>query len=417
MSDIITKRDAIELSKKHADILPVVEIHVLQSVCGALFNRDFNNRQKIISYGGRTRARFSSASALHDIRFEAESDENIHTRMLPMMIKSALYQQGGVDEKTLKIECDITDSLFSKEKKEKKSTEDAEKKAAKCSTQKMTSQVIDVDQYTLHKYIEAIKTAANNTKDDSKASLAKAKKKVDEIMNTSSTDRPISEVTALYGRMATDQTYSTVYSPLLVSHAFSIDEYANDYDDFTAVDDYLLKTGIVLTDDGVSKNTGSAHMNTSDISANTYYRYAGISQVILFENLCIGKSIEQVPEIIQKTYDCTAHFAKKFITTLPSAKQTRNFAHTMPDAVYIDKGCRIQGITAADRFEKAVTPVANKSICDIGVEHLQKFAYDSVYGAFAYQELSGQYWLSDKYDAPEGLKSASLRDMAEIVRP
>lgn len=398
----MTREEAHALAEKYADKLPLIEVHELHTPVGSLLNRDFNNRQKTIHYGDELRGRYSSASLLHDIRFAMEDEQNIHTRMLPTMLQDELSGQNEADAELLEIEKAIAVSLFSK---------DVKKPVAN------TEQILDIDQSTIAAYVNAIKEAAEKVKAGS-VKVDKAAEEVKKTMIATSGDRPLSAVTALFGRMAADQTFSTVYSALLISHGFTIDSYKSDYDDYTAVDDLLLKSGIMLVDDdGNGKKSGAAYMDTADISANVYYRYGAIVQNILFENLCVGQPADRTEELLEKTYNISADFLERFISALPSAKQTRNFARSMPDAVYIDKGCRMGAYTAANRFARPIHATKDKSICDIGVERLQKFAHDSVHGSFVDRELTGQYWLSDIYDAPEGLCASSFRDLDKIVRP
>ena len=291
----------------------------------------------MLHYGGTLRGRFTSQAVLHDIRFGMETEHDVHTKYLPEMVKNAVKEKAAEDEETLQTGLKLVSQVFSSDKENKKK-KDVDVEVANDAKVLKTEQIIDVDRFTVDAYAETIIAMAKEVNAGAEK-LQDAAKGVVKAMTTSSKDRPLSDVTALFARMSSDQTYSTVISPLMVSHAFTIDPYANDYDDYTAVDDYLLKSGIIVTDDdGCEINSGAAHMGSVDISANTYYRYCSICQTILFENLCVGKPFDAVDELIEKTYKLTAYFAKQFISSLPSAKQTRNFAKTMPDAVYIDKG-------------------------------------------------------------------------------
>ena len=413
-NSIMTKKDAINVSKEKAAILPLVEVHVLHTVAGALLNRDFNNRQKVLHYGGTLRARFSSASVLHNIRFDMETELDVHTKYMPVLIKNALRE---ADDELLDTELKIVDQLFATKKKKKDDTDAAETAdTTDLDSALKTAQIIDVDHYTVARYVEEIAAVAKDVANKT-VKVADAGKIVSKAMSDRSQDRPVSDVTALFGRMSSDQTFSTICSPLMVSHAISIDPYENDYDDFTAIDDYLLKSGIVVTDDdGKGINSGAAHMASSDISGNTYYRYCCINQVGLLENLCIGKPFDAVDDLVEKTYQLTALFVKRFITALPSAKETRNFVRTTPDAVYIDKGLSMEGISAASVYEKAVTARDGKSIAEIGVDRLKKFADMSVNGSFVDRELTGQYWMSDRFDAPEDVSAIKYKDIDAIVR-
>ncbi len=411
----MTSRDAVNLSKKYADRLPLLEVHMLHTSSCSLMNRDFNNRQKVITYGGVERARFSSQSVLHDIRFKAEDEYNVHTRMLPLMLKNLLKEwadENEVDEKALKTAYKIVDSCFAKDAKDATNVTEIFK----------SKQVIDVDQYTLEEYAAAVKTAVGMMLDKENADVTnptQASKKVAEILATTSATRSLSDVTALFGRMATDSTFSTVYSPLLVSHAFSVDAYENDFDDRTATDDYSALTGIKLKDDdGNDKQTGAGFMDTRDISSNTYYRYMAIEQVKLFENLCIGKpnDEESIEKSIEKTYELSARMVREFCKALPSANKTRMQTMTEPDVVYIQKG-RPMAVTAANYFEKPVKKTDDLSPRDMAVERLKAFANNSVHGCFADYDIQGQYWLSNMYPAPDNMEKATYHDFEEIVKP
>lgn len=414
---IMSKKDAIKLSEQMTSELPLIELHILHTVSGALLNRDFNNRQKVLNYGGTLRGRFSSASVLHNIRLDMETEQDTHTRFLPELIKKSL-EEGKTDDNAYDVELKIIEDLFP-QKKDKKSKDDKDNNSEdiRIASTLMTDQILDVDRHTLKRYAEEIENAAELVL-NKKAKIEEVTKTIQKNMTASSTDRPLSDVTALFGRMSADQTFSTVYSPIMVSHAFTIDAYKNNFDDYIASDDYLIKSGFVLTDDdGRGKNAGAAYMDTSDISANTYYRCGIISQRLLFQNLCIGKPFSAVDDIKEKTYKLTAYFAKHFIGALPTAMQTRKFTRTVPDAVYIDKAPDTQGISAANIYENAVYASKDKSICDIGVDRLKKFMQDSVQGCFVERELTGQYWMSDKYAAPEGISTISYKDLETIVRP
>lgn len=427
-SNIMTKKDAIRISKEKLNELPLVEVHILHTAAGALLNRDFNNRQKVLHYGGTLRSRFSSQSVLHNIRFNMETEQNVHTKYMPTMIKNMLTE-AETDKNLLKTELKLVDQIFSAKKTKEDSEEDEtasnttakkeSKSTAKENAVVKTSQVIDVDSYTLACYVKEIISAAKNVADKTmKMKIADAGKAVSKAMTDSSKDRPLSDVTALFGRMSSDQTFSTVYSPLMISHAISIDAYANDYDDYTALDDYIIKEDLIVTDDdGKSVNSGAAHLASSDISGNTYYRYCGINQAGLFQNLCIGKPFDSVDDLLEKTYQLTALFIKRFILSLPTAKETRNFARTVPDAVYIDKGPAMDAISAVNIYKNVVVAKNGKSSADLGVERLRKFADDSVNGSFVDRELTGQYWMSDEYDAPQNIPKIKYKDLDMIVRP
>lgn len=421
MSYIMTERDAIEMGKKYRGKLPIIEIHSIQPIGPGLLNRDFNDRQKVITVGGDVRARFSSASVLHGIRFEREGEYDVHTRMMPKVIKDhlkRLAEQEGTDQDTLKFEMDVVNQYFSKKSEKKKNTKDEDNDSVEpvnVTDILATSQIIDMDRYTLGAIIDAIKEEA---KKGDRLTAAKAATAVKKVLEESRDSRPLSEVTAIFGRMATDQTFSTVYSPISMSHAFSIDKYAGDTDDRTAVDDYHDIAQFTPKDeDGVGKNSGAGFMDTRDIGFPTFYRYAAIEEVKLFENLCIGRSTDDIDEILEKTYKLTAELMQDLITAIPTACKTRCASYGIPEAVYIDKVAAGGFRTASTKFHKTVKNENDKQILDIGVERLQKFAWNCMHGPFNFRDITGQYWISEDFDTPDEMEVITCGDYDRIVRP
>ena len=117
---IMKKEDAIRISKEKAHLLPLVEIHMLHTVAGALLNRDFNNRHKVLHYGGTLRGRFTSQAVLHDIRFGMETEQDVHTKYLPEMVKNAVKEKAAEDEKVLQTGLKLVSQVFSSVKENKK---------------------------------------------------------------------------------------------------------------------------------------------------------------------------------------------------------------------------------------------------------------------------------------------------------
>ena len=89
MSSIRNIADNLQNSGK----LPLVEVHILRSTGGEMYNRGFNGRHKTLTGGGTVRNRFSSQSEKHAIRYQWEDRLNTRTRLLPEIVRQEVKNQ------------------------------------------------------------------------------------------------------------------------------------------------------------------------------------------------------------------------------------------------------------------------------------------------------------------------------------
>ena len=198
-----------------------------------------------------------------------------------------------------------------------------------------------------------------------------------------------------------------------MNHAYSVNPVAGDYDDFTAVDDYAEKMGIVISDEDAEKSgqkLGAGMMQTTDIASNVYYQYASVCERILFENLCQGRDFDD------KTNEITVRFVKDFIFTLPGAKQNSNASYGLPTCVYITVGTKVFPMTMDSAYEKTIIGTEESSVADQAVARMLKAVEQAHDGAFAVNSYAGQYWMSDRDDAiPDYLQKIAVKDLADVL--
>lgn len=404
MSSIRNVADNLQNSGK----LPLVEVHILRPTGGEMYNRGFNGRHKTLTVGGTVRNRFSSQSDKHAIRYQWEDRLNTRTRLLPEIVRQEVKNQlGEASEEEMDFADGLVDALFSSQTKKKK------------GIGLTTAQVHALSEYDVKAITDAVVGEARNpSRKNPSASAAELRAELEK----SAGDRKLDVVTALFGRMSTESLLSTVYSAVQMNHAYSVNPVSGDYDDFTAVDDYAEKMGIVISDEDAEKSgqkIGAGMMQTTDIASNVYYQYASVCERILFENLCKGRNIDDpavIQSILQATKKNTARFVRDFIFTLPGAKQNSNASYGLPTCVYITVGTKVYPMTMDRVYEKAVIGTEESSVADQAVARMLRAVGQAHNGAFAVNGYSGQYWISDRNDAiPDYVKKATVKDLMEIL--
>lgn len=263
-----------------------IDLHVIQTVPPSCVNRDDTGSPKTARYGGVTRARVSSQAWKRAMRrnfrfyFDEEklgdltkylsekiakeirkldasiSEENALSMGKDAFLKGLNFQKAKKKEKT-----DIPDALFFMGNKQAK---------------------------------ELAKLAIN--KENGKTKYGDALKK----------EPPLDAI--LFGRMVADEPDLSYDACAQVAHSISTHEVHNEFDFFSAIDDYSGK---------------SAHISSSEFNSSTLYRYATVNVKELY-----GQLGEDTPAVVRG-------FAEAFICSMPTGKQNSFANRTLPDAVYV----------------------------------------------------------------------------------
>ena len=400
-NEVIKKAEELQDAGK----LPDYSIDILRPIGPSLLNRGFDNKAKTVVIGGVPRITISSQCRKYSIRKNSVERNAYHTSGIVKLVCDRLESEGS-DEAYIESVTKLLKNVFA--------GKDNKKYGYK------TSLIYAVGEEDINAVIKAVKDALPKTTDDEKE-IKKAADEVKMKLTAEAESRALSENVALFGRMSTDPVFSTVYGAVNMGRSYSVDEYAMDTDDWSAVDDYMKAFN--FADDTEQKQSGSANLGTTDIASNTMYEYAVVSTKILFENLMRGKDVNNEDDVnatIDKCNTIVKQFIKDFIFVMPVANQTTKAARDIPAVVYLTKG-NSQPRQMDCVFEKVITGDSDKSVCDRAVERFTKDIYDRHCGAFADYDYYSEAWLSDNYDLPDSLKDFNIqritvKDLDNFVR-
>jgi CRISPR system Cascade subunit CasC len=134
--------------------------------------------------------------------------------------------------------------------------------------------------------------------------------------------------------MVADLPEINVDAAAQVAHAISTHATQNQFDYFTAVDDFQNDSG---------SETGSGMIGTIEFNSATMYRFATVSTRQLSENLNDPSTTPQG----------VVDFIKAFALSMPTGHQTSYAAHTRPAAVVVSVR-KDQPVNLVSAFEKPV---------------------------------------------------------------
>ncbi|MGN0294033.1 MAG: type I-E CRISPR-associated protein Cas7/Cse4/CasC [Lachnospiraceae bacterium] len=305
-----------------------VDFHVLQTVPPSCVNRDDTGSPKTAVYGGVTRARVSSQSWKH--------------AMKGMFSEELADEQLGYRTKHLaNVVADHIRKIDSGLKKPEQLAEEILKKAG-LDTKKdgKVSALFFISNRQARKLAE---TAIIDIEKDCESLLR---------------DYPSIDM-ALFGRMAATNSSLNYDAAAQVAHSISTHAIHNEYDYFTAVDEYKPN----------DSNAGAGHIDTTEFNSSTLYRYATVNVSELLRNLDKEETLTAVKV-----------FGKAFICSMPAGKQNSFANRTLPDMVYITVR-HDQPINLAGAFEE---PVKNRKegYVKASEERLISFA-ENLYHTFA----------------------------------
>ncbi|MCM1314496.1 MAG: type I-E CRISPR-associated protein Cas7/Cse4/CasC [Prevotella sp.] len=311
-----------------------IDFHIIQTVPPSCVNRDDTGRPKTAFYGGVNRARVSSQSWKHAMRTmftDIFSDEKLGFRT-----KNAVKL---IEDSLKKISPDITD-----EKAQKSASEALVNAGIKVNEKKgnTTGALFFISKVQAEKLAQLI---ANGEKE---------KKAYKEALQSS----PSVDI-ALFGRMVADDVNLNVDAASQVAHSISTHAVQNEYDYFTAVDDFSEEN-----------HAGAGHLGTMEFNSATLYRYATVNITDLLKTL--GK---------ESTADAIKGFAESFICSMPAGKQNSYANRTLPDMVYVTIRNN-QPVNLCGAFEKPVS--SYKGYTEKSISELSDYAekiYDNYCGS------------------------------------
>ncbi len=355
-----------------------LQIHTLTSYPAALLNRDDVGFAKRMPFGGVSRTRVSSQCLKrHWRRFEGENslmhvpgkgDEAVpmsvrSRRTFESLIKDPLVEEGIVEDRARMIAEALVNVVL------QKSTTRAKKEDPDDVLR--TGQVVvlgrpEVD-YCLNVARQVLESGETDEKKIKTAVSNHFKK--DELKNLLSLlDAGLDS--AMFGRMVTSDVLSRCDAALHVAHAFTVHGEQAEDDYFSAVDDLLEESG----------ETGSGHINSTELTSGLYYSYVVVDVPLLVSNLT-GCKQHQWREAER---DLAAEVVRRMVhliaTVSPGAKLGSTAPYSYAHMMMVESGSEAPR-TLANAF---MNPVGAKSGDLIGAtykalaDHIQEL--DAAYG-------------------------------------
>lgn len=278
----------------------IIDFHVLQTVPPSNINRDDTGSPKTAIYGGVRRARVSSQAWKRATRkaFGELLDDSalgVRTKKIVELIAADIVQLAPdlAEKSDVLAEGVLATAGIKVEKSKKGSVPEAPAEAAALL-------------FLSKRQIEHLAELAIGAE----RSGEKLQKSV--VKEAADTNHSID--ISLFGRMVAEATDLNVDASAQVAHAISIHPVDNEYDYFTAVDDKAP-----------NDNAGASMIGTVEFNSSTLYRYATVDVDALNRNLGdTGASAKAL-----------GAFARAFIMSMPTGKQSTFANRTLPDGVVV----------------------------------------------------------------------------------
>lgn len=386
-----------------------LQIHTLTSYPASLLNRDDAGFAKRIPFGGATRTRISSQCLKRHWRvFDGDVSLNNIESKPPDSIRSRIsfeeyivkpLVRGGVDEPIARaaVEKLVSVLLGSEAKKERAAKSGNGKKkdkkgasadlddSATASTDPVkTAQVTVIGRPELDYLCSLARDAC-----EGKEKPADAEKAIENLLKNKELKKNIDALypgkleaglgAALFGRMVTGDILSRTDSALHVAHSFTVHGQQSESDYFSAIDDLAREEG----------ETGSGHINASELTSGLFYGYSVVDLGQLHENL--GNDETLAGEVVKRLVQMVA-------TVSPGAKLGSTAPYAYSHLVLLESG-RAQPRTLANAFLEAVPTRGNLAFNAYRAlqEHLDEL--DDMYGkdgARAHAGLKTEEYFGEK---------------------
>ena len=319
-----------------------VDVHILQTVPPSCVNRDDTGSPKTAVYGGTTRARVSSQSWKKAIRDMFKGENDWHGDNIGIRTKNLVNL---IAEKIQEIDSSIAD----------KTAEQLARDTVNIASKKKGKPIIPALDDASKKEDEQIATESNSTNkegDESESDKSAALFFITPIQayavaglavrwgkeGVEPTKKAVTEAlmkgygidVALFGRLVTQAPELNIDACAQVAHSISTHKVSNEYDYFTAVDDF--------PDEG---NAGAGHIGTVEFNSSTLYRYATVAVHELHKQLG------------DDTVNAVGQFVRAFVCSMPKGKQNTFANRTLPDTILVALR-KDQPINFVGAFEKPI---------------------------------------------------------------
>lgn len=360
-----------------------VNFHVLISHSPSCLNRDDMNMQKTATFGGVRRVRISSQSLKRAMRTSPYYEQHlgqpsVRTNRLDLLDEHLASELQDEFPRELVEEAirRFSQTEVAGESEEAAEGDDADVEADDAPAEKKKKLAVApwvaAEIRELCRVIQGVKAEGLAESERSKAAEKYRAQKVkkgasmrpeqdflDEIISKKiekAVDKSDAALTlrralgkavdvALSGRMATSGLMTSVDGAMALAHVLTTHAVESDIDWFTAADDLKMKAG----------EPGASHLDTQEMSAGVFYRYASLNVRQLLLNLGeISKLSDPVsPEQRAQTLRIATHLLHLLATVVPNAKRQSTAADNAADFALVSLST--QPLSLANAFEEAIT--------------------------------------------------------------
>ena len=312
----------------------LIEINILSAYGPNSINRDGTGNVKHMIVGGDDRTVFSSACKKHGLReyFSDKYGKTYHTRKMVNLLMEKAEALGYVEGKNKDAWAKAFDEILRESSKKKDKGEKKE--------QMLTYSDAEADFI-----VEYVREHGFKVTENYKNDLRMLLKYVS-----------IGIELALFGRFNAGGVGAVVPSSLHLNFSYSIDDYAGDFDYFTACDNYV-------------ESSGAGHIDHSSIASNTMYSYGNIDPVQMYRNLARAvhwddlseeDSNEKKKDLKREVKERLIEYIVRHIFMSPSGKQTAMATYPVPTTVYIRVLKDGYPNTADNAFNRVIRTVNGK---------------------------------------------------------
>lgn len=387
-----------------------LQIHTLTSYPASLINRDDAGFAKRIPFGSVTRTRISSQCLKRHWRV-FDGEVSFGTIEAPKSVRSRrsfeeyvvkpLVQSGTAEEIARAAAEKLMGILLGSEAKKAKAQKargagkrnDETREAGRIEAVE-TAQVTVLGRPELDYLATLAKDACAGAADADAARAA-----IDERFRDKSMRQNIDTLlpgkleaglgAALFGRMVTGDILSRTDAALHVAHSFTVHGQQSESDYFSAIDDLAREDG----------ESGSGHINASELTSGVFYGYVVVDLRQLAENL--GGNGSLVGDVIERLVQMIA-------TVSPGAKLGSTAPYAYSHLVMVESG-RAQPRTLANAFLDPVSQTGHivQNAYRALADHLAEL--DQMYGADGERAHAG---LGTDGVLGDGMPRMTLRELA-----
>jgi len=177
---------------------------------------------------------------------------------------------------------------------------------------------------------------------------------------------------AMHGRMVTSEVLARGNAAVHVAHGITTHEQQREDDYFTAVDD-------LLDEDTGGEQSGSAHLNTKQLTSGLFYNYVVVDVPLLVSNLEACERDDWQDADLTLTTEVLQRFVHTITKVSPGAKLSSTAPYATAEFVMVESGDE-QPRTLANAFKKAVSLTGD--VTEDSIEKLTDYVrrVDEMYG-------------------------------------